>query len=258
VGYRRELNAWLSTIPAEVELIELTAEHFFNSKFRIKPRPLKHFPCVVHALGLSLGTPGPLDRAYLDEFCRVVKALNPLWISEHAAFTRTQEVDLGHLNPIAPTFENIAIISDHIHEVQERTGKRLLLENIASHLLIEGELSEPEFLNRICERSGCGLLLDITNLYVNAKNHGYDLAHWLSQLNLEEVKQMHIVGYSRKGQRLEDTHSDAIQEELMSLATDLLTRCSMDAVIIERDWNFPAWQSLASELQRLKYATIAH
>jgi uncharacterized protein (UPF0276 family) len=107
VGYRRELAHWIASRPPGVECIEITAEHFFERDEETLVELRKQFHLFVHGLSLSLGTPGPLDRRRMDQFARVVRLAQPDWISEHIAFTRTSEVDLGHLNPVRPTRETM-------------------------------------------------------------------------------------------------------------------------------------------------------
>ena len=103
VGYRRELARWIAARPAEIGCLEITAEHFFDRDLALLRALRREYPLFVHGLGLSLGTPGPLDAATLDAYARVAAAADPLYITEHVAFTRTRDVDLGHLNPIAPS-----------------------------------------------------------------------------------------------------------------------------------------------------------
>src|SRR6185295_2267991 len=164
------------------------AEHFFERDLGPVRALARDYRLFVHGLGLSLGTPGPLDASTLDAFVRVAAAADPLYVTEHLAFTRTRDVDLGHLNPVAPTVENVRVVADHAREVMDRCGKPLLLENIASALALKGGLPEPEFLNRICDAAGCGLLLDVTNLYVNGRNHRFDPLAWLGAIEAKNVR----------------------------------------------------------------------
>ena len=251
VGYRRQLAQWIATRPPEVECLEITAEHFFDQGETLLRDLRKHYPLFVHGLGLSLGTPGPLDRRTLDRYARVVELADPEWISEHVSFSHTDEVDLGHLNPLAATRENLSIVADHACEVVERCGKRLILENITSHLQIEGEMSEPEFLNRLCEKSSCGLLLDVTNLYINSKNHGFDPHAWLHELDPGWFVQLLVVGYSVENGRWQDLHAEPSQDDLRDLLQDVLDFAPVEAVIIERDANFPGPKEMARELREL-------
>lgn len=252
LGYRRELAAWIERKPAGVDCLEITAEHFFTGGEEQLAKLAKQFPLYVHGLGLSLGTPGPLDKSRLEQFARVTRIANPEWISEHIAFTRTAEADLGHLNPVPPTREMLKIISDHTREVSERCGKPMLLENITSHVQLSGDLTEPEFLNGLCESAGCGLLLDVTNLFVNSRNHGYDPLKWLHEIEPRHIKQLHIVGWSRAGGRYTDSHSEPVQEELIDLARAIASHAPVQAVILERDDDFPDAAGLAVEIAKLQ------
>lgn len=252
VGFRRELAPWIDTRPAEIGCLELTAEHFFGRDLEPVRALRRHFPLFVHGLGLSLGSPGPIDRALLTEFARVSAAAKPLYITEHVAFTRTRDLDLGHLNPVAPTAQNLRIVADHAREVMDLCGRPMLLENIATHLELPGTIPEPEFLNRLCDAAGCGVLLDITNLYVNSRNHGFDPIAWLDALDMERVAQLHVVGYSQRGGRWHDFHAEAIQSDIFDLTRRVVERAPVEGVIVERDENIPAPRELAAELRELE------
>jgi uncharacterized protein (UPF0276 family) len=252
IGYRRALASWLEGTPRDVGCLEVTAEHFFDGGVERLRSLRRSYPLFVHGLGLSLGTPGPLDPEDLGRFRRVVEAADPSWVSEHVAFTRTREVDLGHLNPVRPTRETLRVLSDHAKEVSDACGRRLLLENIATHLPLEGDFPEPEFLNRVCDASGAGLLLDVTNLFVNSRNHGFDPQAWLAGVDPAHVVQLHVVGYTRRGGRWHDAHAEPIQRDLMDLVEEVLARTRPSAVILERDERIPSPDELAEELRALE------
>jgi uncharacterized protein (UPF0276 family) len=252
LGYRRELAAWIDSKPRDVNCLEITAEHFFHGGEENLTRLAQQFPLFVHGLGLSLGTPGPLDGHRLNQFARVVSVANPDWISDHIAFTRTAEADLGHLNPMPPTRKMLKVIADHAREVSEHCRKPMLLENITSHIQLAGDLSETDFLNELCERADCGLLLDVTNLFINSRNHGFDALKWLHEIEPRRIRQLHIVGYSRVGDRYTDSHSQPIQEELIELARAVVGYAMVEAIILERDEDFPATDELELEIAKLK------
>lgn len=258
VGYRKPLAHWIESRPSQVACLEITAEHFFDGGLDQVQHLAEHYALFVHGLGLSLGSPGPLDPTTLARFARVVEAAKPLWISEHVAFTRTAEIDLGHLNPIASTRESLAVLADHARELAERCGRPLILENITSHLRLPGEMSEMEFLNRLCERSGCGLLLDVTNLYINSLNHAFDPLRWLHEIDPRHIVQLHIVGYAEGRDGFKDTHACPIQDDLLALATEVVRYASVKAVIVERDDNFPPQEAMVEELQKLEAALGEH
>ena len=253
VGYRSPLNGWLEKRPQEVECLEITAEHFFDGGESLLSALSQRYPLFVHGLGLSLGTPGTLCQSTLDNFVKVATIANAQWVSEHIAFTRTDEVDLGHLNPVPWSRRSLAVIVDHVAEVAERCGKPVILENITSDLQVPGCYQETEFLNLLCETSSCGLLLDITNLFINSKNHGYDAVRWLHELDPQNIVQLHVVGYSKRGNRYRDYHSERIQPEIIELLQAVLEFApSVQAVILERDQDLDDLSAIASELQRLQ------
>jgi uncharacterized protein len=251
LGYRQELGSWTLS-RTDVECLEITAEHFFEGPLDHLQELRQRFPLFVHGLGLSLGTPGPLDPSTLRAFQRVVEAADPEWISEHISFTRSGDLDLGHLNPVPRTREMAAILADHARELAEACGKPLILENITTHLDPGGDMVEADFLNLICERGDCGLLLDVTNLLINARNFGYDPVEWLSRVDAMRIRQLHIVGYSFRDGRYQDSHSAPIQDELFDLLDEVLRRAQVEAVLLERDERFEALNEIESELARLK------
>jgi uncharacterized protein (UPF0276 family) len=252
IGYRRELAAWIETRPRGLDCLEITAEHFFAGGEEKLAALGRDFRLYVHALSLSLGTPGPLDPARVANFARVVRAANPEWISEHVAFTRTAEVDLGHLNPVPPTRESLKILADHVRELAERCGKPMLVENITSHVKLAGDMTETDFLNELCDRADCGLLLDVTNLFVNSRNHGFDPLAWLHEIEPTRIRQLHIVGYSHEGGRYTDAHAQPIQEELVELAAAVMRYAPVQSVVLERDEDIPQVSDLESEIVKLE------
>jgi len=252
VGYRKELAGWIDSRPRGVECIEIMAEHFFHGGEERLAQLAKQFRLFVHGLGLSLGTPGALDTRTLDQFARVVRAADADWISDHIAFTRTAEADLGHLNPVPPSREVLRIVAEHACEVSARCGKPLILENITSHVRLTGDLSETDFLNELCECADCGLLLDVTNLFINSRNHRFDPLAWLHEIEPRHIVQLHIVGYSRAGNRYTDGHSQPIQEELIELARAVVSYAPLKAIILERDEEFPTTPELDLEIAKLE------
>jgi uncharacterized protein (UPF0276 family) len=252
IGHRGPLAPWIDSQPAEIDCVEVVAEHFAG-KGATELRALRRkYPLMVHGVGLSLGTPGPLDTHRLASFRDVARAAEPLWVSEHVAFTRSGARDLGHLNPVRPDTDSLGIMVEHAREVSEACGVRLLVENITSHLRLAGPMRETDFLNRLCERSGCGLLLDVTNVVVNAHNHGFDAHDWIRELDPKHVVQLHIVGYRPGKVRWEDLHADAIQEEVFAVTETVLAHADPEAIILERDASFPPVSELACELKRVR------
>ncbi|OFW30927.1 MAG: hypothetical protein A3H97_19425 [Acidobacteria bacterium RIFCSPLOWO2_02_FULL_65_29] len=251
LGHRPSLARWLAGGVPEVECLELTAEHFFDAPDAAISAIGERYPCSVHGLGLSLGTPGPLDSATFTGYSRVARLAQARWATEHVAFTRAGGIDLGHLNPLAPTRDSLQLLTEHALEVHEATGLPVCLENITSQLEIAGTMSEPEFLNALCSAPHVGLLMDVTNLFINAHNHGFDARGWLSELQPGVVRQIHVVGYGEQGGRLVDDHRVAIQTELLDLMAAIAMRHEVEAVILERDLDIPGPVELLGELSRV-------
>ena len=255
VGHRTELAPWIDSCPPEIECLEITAEHFAEPKRRHRLRSLaQKYPVMLHSLGLSLGTPGPLDARLLQQFADIAADADPLWLSEHIGFCRADEIDLGHFNPVPPSPDTVRIMADHAREVVETCNRPLILENITANLRVKGSLSETEFLNRLSEESGCGLLLDVTNLFVNSRNHGFDPYAWFRDVDPHRIVQLHVVGYTRADGRWHDFHQEPMQDELWRLMCAVLAYATPQAVIIERDANFPPIDELETELRRIKAA----
>ena len=251
VGYRAPLADWILSLPPLLECVEVTAEHFFDGGADRLRKLSEGFVLSVHGLGLSLGTPGPLDPQKLAGFSRVVRTANPRWISEHVAFTRTEDVDLGHLNPVPPTRSSLETLAEHARRLSDACAKPLVLENITSFLRLAGEMSEPEFLNQLCASAECGLLLDVTNLLINSRNHDFDPLCWLHALNPVHIEQVHLVGYSQGDGKLEDRHSEPVQDDVLALLGEVLRYADVKVVFLERDGRFPASGELNSELRRI-------
>lgn len=252
IGFRREMAGWIEAGQHGVDCLEITAEHFVGPTEKHIAQLARRLPLYVHGLGLSLGTPGPLDARRVEAFARVAELANPRWVSEHVAFTRTAEVDLGHLNPVPLTRDAMKTVADHAREVAERCRKPMLVENITSHLKLTGELTETEFLNALCERADCGLLLDVTNLFINSRNHGFDPLAWLREIEPRRIRQLHIVGYAKQGERYFDSHAAPIQEELIELAQAVVAYAPVESVVLERDEDIPDVTGLEAEIAKLK------
>ena len=247
LGYRPAFSDWIAASGEHIDGLELVAEHFYDKPALVDTLP-ERLPLAMHGLGLSLGTPGPLDQAYLAKFLDVCRRADRLWISEHLAFTRTADVDLGHLNPVAYTAQALAVFADHVAEIQDSSGKRLLIENITTQLQVAGYIPESVFMNRLCEQTGCGVLLDVTNLYINSRNHAFDASTWLRALDPGYIAQLHIIGYSHTSQGLEDRHAQSVQPELLELLGEVTRLAGPVPTTLEWDHNFPDAVELQSNL----------
>ncbi len=252
IAHRLSLASWIDSGPAEVEFLEVTLERFDAAGIGRLRLLGQAFQLVAQTQRLSLGTPGPLDRTELDWLSSLVAESAPLWVSEHLGFTRTPEVDLGVPHPIPLTREALSTMAEHASEVIEACGRPLLIENIASHIAMDGEMSEPRFLNRLCARAGCGVLLDMTALVINARSHGFDPRAWLRELDLRHVAALRLGGYTEKDGYWEDSPGDPIAEDVWTLAEQVLASAPAKAVILDRRAVFSPMAELGEELARIK------
>ena len=253
IGYRQELSLWVDSSPPHIDFLEVLADDFVRPELQNRLAALSAtYPLAIRSRDLSLGTPGPLDPDRLSRLADLVAVTAPLWLSEPIAFSRTGEVDLVHANPVCPSADTVTMIADHAREVAERCGAPLLLENIASHLRIAGTLPETEFVNRLCETSGCGLLLDLTALFVNSRNHGFDPLTWLRNIDRRHIRALHVSGFSRTGDRWNDLHRERPQAEIWHLAAAALSHAAVRGAAIEYDVAFPAVDVIEADLRMLK------
>ncbi|MDB4671653.1 DUF692 domain-containing protein [Pirellulaceae bacterium] len=255
IGFRWELKEWLRVNSELVDSIEITAEHFFRFDKTCK-QVLKSlgrdYSTFVHGLGLSLGTPGPLCEKTLDNFVKVAELANAKWVSEHVSFTRSGELDLGHLNPIHYDADSLSNLVEHARHLSERCNRKLILENITSSIRFESAMHETEFLNELCRQADCGLLLDVTNLFINSRNHRFDPIHWLREIEPTNIVQLHVVGYSKENDIYHDRHAKPIQDDLLDLVQTVFEYADVRAVTLERDEDFGAVHEIEGDLKRLR------
>ncbi len=227
-------------------------------------------PLIPHGVNLSVGTapetPGQIcfDPFLISEMHKLFSQINPPWFSDHISCTRINGYYMQDLIPLPFTHEAINIVSDNVKFLQDEFQLPFLIENPSFYTtLIEPEMSEAEFINAIVNKADCGILLDVNNIYVNATNHNcYDPIEFLDALDLDRVVQVHIAGHldgyeSRIGKRIEilDTHGETIKAEVYKILEELLKRTKVNAILLERDSNFPEFENLIEELKTIKGIT---
>ncbi|RME39781.1 MAG: DUF692 domain-containing protein [Planctomycetota bacterium] len=215
----------------------------------------EQYPVIGHGVSLSIGSTDPLDRehlARLKAFCRDVKSP---WFSDHLCFTMVDHVNLNDLIPLPFTEETVRHVVERVRIVQETLEVPFLLENVTYYMApSRSQMSEAEFITRILEGANCGLLLDVSNVVLNARNHGYDPVGFLDSIPLDRVGQLHLGGYEQEGDILLDTHSRPVSAETWSLYRAVLERIGPTSVLIEWDAEIPALDRLmeeADQAQRL-------
>lgn len=210
----------------------------------------EQYPLSFHGVSLNLGGTEPLNLPYLTRLKQLVDELNPKLVSEHACFTAHNGEVFHDLLPIPYTEQSIEHFVRRIDQVQEFIGRPILIENLSRYVEFpESELKESEFLSALCKRTGCGLLLDLTNAYVNQKNLGINLEQFVDELPAEHIHEIHLAGYSQEDDWLVDTHSAPIPNEIWSVFDAFCNRYGARSVLIERDNNLPEFSELERERQ---------
>lgn len=213
------------------------------------------YPLSMHGVGLSLGSADALDRAHLATLRRLVDRYQPGLVSDHICWGRIGGVHLNDLLPLPYTEEALDLMVSRVQQVQDALGREFLLENVSSYLTFQGsEMPEWEFVAALVRRSGCGLLLDVNNVYVNSVNHGFDPATYLQAVPHRSVREIHLAGFTRKEQLavplLIDTHSRPVAAEVWSLYGQALALCGAVPTLIEWDQDIPELGVLMVEAAR--------
>ena len=185
----------------------------------------KDYPVALHGVSLSIASTEGLRQYYLPNLRDLVERIHPFIVSDHLCWTGLQQRNLHDLLPIPFTYEALNLIVDHVDQVQTCLGRQILLENVSTYLRVpEADGAEWDFLNELANRSGCGLLLDLNNLYVNAKNHQFDPYIFLEAIPTHVIGQIHLAGYTDMGTHLFDTHSQPVYPEVWDLFSPLIAR----------------------------------
>jgi uncharacterized protein (UPF0276 family) len=258
LGYRREIGSRILDAGDRVDVLEVVTEQFIQAEDELAAL-VDRFPVIPHGVGLSIGTAGPLDREYLRSVKRVSDITGAPYYSEHLAVTRAPGIDIGHLSPVWFTNEVLRAVIDNVHAVQDFLGKPLVLENISYLFDIpNATMTQAEFFHRLVDATGCGLLLDVANVNVNAQNHRFDPVEFLDSMPLHAVVQIHMAGGFWSDGIYFDGHSEPVDEATWQLLDVLLERVPIRISIVERDANFPdELTPLLDDVDRIRRAISA-
>ena len=213
----------------------------------------ERYALSIHGVGLSIGSTAPLDREHLARLKILCTRYEPESFSEHLAWSSHGGVYFNDLLPLPYTPERLARVAEHIDAVQTALGRVMLLENPSTYMrLAESAIPEVDFLAELAQRTGCGLLLDVNNVFVSAKNNGTDPRSYLDAFPLDRVKEIHLGGHDREasdtgGALLIDAHGSPVADEVWALYTDVIARTGAIATLLEWDNNIPDWPTLAAQ-----------
>lgn len=253
----------------EIDLLELSTEDYIVRERRTYSDPdermlleaLEYFPCVAHGLSLSIGTVGEPDDLYMNATNRFMEEHGLDIFSEHLAFHRVDGNDLTMF--LAIPFEEVAVrwVKHNYEAIRERLGRPFALENVTYAFSVPHcSLSEADFLRRLCEETDCTLLLDVTNVFNNSRNHGYDAIEFFDRLPMERVSQMHLAGgHQLPDGKWEDSHSAPVMEEVWPLFEEAVKRAvNARIVILERDSKLKPFDSVMHDIRRAREIFYRH
>lgn len=216
------------------------------------------YPLAMHGVSLSIGSTDALDRDYLRALRQLADDVAPIWISDHLCWTGNGGLNSHDLLPLPYTEEAIAHVASRIGQVQDFLGREILIENVSSYVTFAGaEMDEAAFLAEIVRRSGCRILLDINNIYVSSRNHGFDADAYIAALPAERIWQIHLAGHSDYGSHVIDTHDHPVRDEVWALYARTLERVGLVTTMIERDDHIPPLAELVIELDRARAIAAA-
>ena len=254
IGLRQPHYGAARDEPPPVGWLEVHSENYLGggAPLRILESFRRDYPLSLHGVGLSLGTAGPLDRAHLGRIAALARHIEPGLISEHLSWSIAGGVYFNDLLPLPYTEEALAVVARHVAETQDALGRPILVENPSTYLeFAHSTIGEVEFLAELVRRTGCGLLLDVNNVFVSAGNHGHDAAAYIAAVPSAAVAEIHLAGHSTRdidGTPLWiDDHGSAVAEPVWRLYDAALARLGAVPTLIEWDSAIPDLPVLVDE-----------
>jgi hypothetical protein len=256
LGLRRTHYADFLDGDVPVDFVEVISENYMvdgGRPLRILDQVREKHPVIIHGVSMSIGSAGGLDEEYLAKLKQLEQRIDPLWVSDHLCWTRTSAHNSHDLLPLPLTEEVLQVVCGNIHRAQNHLGRPMLFENPSSYLTFpEDEMAEWEFLSEMTRRTGCYLLLDVNNIYVSARNHGFRADDYLAGLPLDRVRQIHLAGHT-PGEIIIDTHDREVCDDVWTLYSKAMAMIEQPvATMIERDDKIPPLPELLSELDRAR------
>ena len=251
IGLRsRHYGRFLEERPA-VDWVEAISENHLAPGGRpnaVLEKVRRDLPVVLHGVSLAVGSVDPLDAQYLKALRELVRRIEPAYVSDHLCWGRHAGRYAHDLLPLPFTEEALALVVDRVRTVQDVLQRQILLENVSSYLqFAESTMSEWEFLRRVAEDADCGILLDVNNIYVSAKNHGFDPLDYLAGVPAERVGQFHLAGHSDKGSYLLDTHDGEVPDSVWDLYRAALRRFGRVPALVEWDDHIPPLEEVVAQ-----------
>ena len=252
LGLRKEHYRDFFDGDVPVDFVEVISENFMvdgGQPRHVLRQIRERHPVAMHGVSMSIGSAGGLDRAYLRRLRALADEIQPLFVSDHLSWSRAGRFNAHDLLPLPYTEEALDLVCRNIDVAQEALGRSMLFENPSSYVSFAGSpMTEWEFLDAMSRRTGCGLLLDVNNVYVSARNHGFDAQAFLRGIPADRVRQIHLAGHTQTEQILIDTHDQPVCDDVWSLYAQAVALLGPVATMIERDDAIPPLVDLLDEL----------
>jgi uncharacterized protein (UPF0276 family) len=266
VGLKAEHYKTILETAPNIGFFEVHAENYMGDggpPHRYLTEIRSRYPLSLHGVGLSIGADRPLDRDHLGRLRNLINRYQPGLFSEHLAWSTHDAGFFNDLLPVPYTAETLARVVEHIDEVQEVIGRQMLLENPSTYLAFaESTFPETDFIAEVAKRTGCGLLLDVNNVYVASTNQQWDPERYIDDYPLAHVREVHLAGHAREADEkgrplLIDTHDKPVDEVVCGLFKHAIERLGPVPTLIEWDANVPAWPELKAEADRAESIMFA-
>lgn len=248
----------IASAPTAIGFLEVHAENYMGAggtPLALLEAMRALLPISLHGVCMSIGGPDPLDGAHLSRFAALVERYEPFAVSEHLAWSTHDDIFFNDLLPLPYTDETLARVCEHVERMQEAIRRPILLENPSTYVLFrESTWKETDFLREIVKRTGCGLLLDVNNVFVSATNHGYSASEYLAQFPIEHVGEVHLAGHDEQeddegAPLLIDSHDRPVSDPVWSLYEKVIAARGPVTTLIEWDADIPDWPVLRAEAE---------
>lgn len=240
----------------EVDWFEIVSENYLvqgGKALYYLDAIAERYPLVMHGVSLSIGGPHALDRDYLKQLKQLADRVKPAWVSDHLCWSRGNAHQLHDLLPLPYTEESLYHVATRVRQVQAVLERPLVLENVSSYVRSKAdEFTEWEFLSALSHLSGCELLLDVNNVYVSSRNHGFDAWTFIRNLPPQSIRQLHLAGPMDYGDNVVDTHDHPVCDPVWQLFQQTLEHLGPVATLLERDDHFPPFAELLDELGKAR------
>ncbi len=237
-----------------VDWVEAISENFMAPGGRpvaVLEKVRRDVPVVLHGVSLSIGSVDPLSSRYLANLKALVERVDPAWVSDHLCWGSHGGRYVHDLLPLPYTDEALEHVVARVGIVQDVLHRQILLENVSSYVAFrDSTMTEWEFVSEVARRADCGILLDVNNIYVSARNHGFDPLDYLDGVPGDRVGQIHLAGHSDKGKYLLDTHDHPVPDPVWNLYREAIRRFGRVSTLVEWDDNVPELEELVAQSQR--------